>query len=239
MTKYTGATIEAAIQNGLKSLDTNRNNVEIKVIKTASKGFLGFFKHPAEVEMNVKTSDPARKRTEGQLKVKKEASTAVASPVQTEDRHAKNVEAVSGLIQYLQAITDQMGIEAELSYEMPNNRHVTINFDTPKEGLLIGKHGRTINALQELSNIYLNNMGISYLEVELDTANYRQRRLQILTSLAERTAREVVATGKPVYLDPMPSFERKQIHVTLQDSSEVMTYSAGREPHRSIVVAPR
>ena len=73
----------------------------------------------------------------------------------------------------------------------------------------------------------------------LDVASYRERRLETLTRLAENMAREVVATGKPVYLDPMPSFERKQIHNVLAENDYVMTYSAGTEPKRAVVITPR
>lgn len=101
---------------------------------------------------------------------------------------------------------------------------------------MIGKHGRTINALQSLAQVFLNHKRFSKLEVTLDVANYRERRVETLTRLAENMAREVVATGKPVYLDPMPSFERKQIHSVLADNEHVMTYSAGTEPKRAVVI---
>lgn len=154
-------------------------------------------------------------------------------------RSQRNREAIKKLEGYLGRVIRLLGINATMKAEYKTRKRVKIDFKTDKEGLLIGKHGLTINALQALSEVYLNRLGIYHVYVELDTANYRQRRMDILGRLAEKTAREAVATGKPVYLDPMPSFERKKIHKTLEDSDHVMTYSAGREPYRAIVVAPK
>ena len=75
--------------------------------------------------------------------------------------------------------------------------------------------------------------------VILDTANYRQRREESLRQLAERSVMEVVSTGQAVFLDPMPARERKQLHQELQENDHVKTYSHGREPYRSVVIAPK
>ena len=155
------------------------------------------------------------------------------------NRHQQNQVAIKKLESYLGDVIRLLGISAAMKAEFKTSKRVKIDFKTDKEGLLIGKHGLTINALQALSKIFLNRLGMYHLYVELDTANYRQRRMDVLGRLAEKTAREAVATGKPVYLDPMPSFERKKIHKTLEDSAHVMTYSAGREPYRAVVVSPK
>ena len=84
----------------------------------------------------------------------------------------------------------------------------------------------------------MNYHGASKTIVILDTANYRQRRQKALHTLAERSVTEVVATGQAVFLDPMPARERKQIHKELENNRHVRTYSHGREPYRSVVIAP-
>lgn len=240
MPKYTGKNLETAIENGLKDLNINRENAEIKIIQKPSNGFLGLLKKDAIIEMKVvkqqvKTLKPTKKTvtTEVSQKASKQPETTA------EARFERNFAVVKKLAKYLQDVLDEMGINATLEVDMPNNKRVYIDCQTDKEGLLIGKHGRTINALQQLCEFYLNNHGVNYVEVVLDTANYRERRRKILIDLATRSARDVEATGQPVHLDSMPAFERKQIHLALENFDDVLTYSVGNEPNREVVIGPR
>ncbi|CAM3113036.1 RNA-binding cell elongation regulator Jag/EloR [Lactiplantibacillus plajomi] len=162
----------------------------------------------------------------------------VRSPQEIAARQAANEQAVRDLSAYLLEIVKQLGIVADLDVDF-GNRHATLNFDTAKQGLLIGKHGRTINALQDLAQVYMNHHGASHVNVVLDVDDYRERRAATLKRLAESTAREAIATGKQVFLDPMPSFERKLIHAELANNRHVTTFSEGRDPHRAVVVTIR
>ncbi|WP_429971721.1 RNA-binding cell elongation regulator Jag/EloR [Fructilactobacillus sp. Tb1] len=242
MPKYTGKNLETAIENGLKDLNINRKDAEIKIIQKPSKGFLGFFKKDAVIEMRVvkhKATNPVKKAAQPVQSKQVTKKTTPTPEKIAEDRFERNFAVVKDLAKYLQDVLDEMGINATLEVDMPNNKHVYIDCQTDKEGLLIGKHGRTINALQQLCEFYLSNHGVNYVEVVLDTANYRERRRKILTDLAQRTARDVEATGQPVHLDSMPSFERKQIHLALEGFDDVLTYSVGNEPNREVVIGPR
>ena len=160
------------------------------------------------------------------------------TPAEIAARQAANETAVRDLCDYLLAVVKELGVTADLDVDF-GNRYATLNFDTTKQGLLIGKHGRTINALQDLAQVYMNHHGASHVNVVLDVDDYRERRAATLKRLAESTAREVIATGKQVFLDPMPSFERKLIHAELASNHHVTTFSAGRDPHRAVVVAIR
>lgn len=253
MTLYTSETVEDAIQQALQQLQLDRSQVEVTVLTKPRKGFLGIGARKASVEIKpavtnqqeaVKQEDEVATSPVTQTSNTKSA-TDEQTPVATEttegptvDRQAEYQQVATELNQYLSEIIKQLGIEATSDVDV-KHRHVTINFKTEQEGLLIGKHGRTINALQSLAQVYLNHKRFSKLEVTLDVASYRERREETLTRLAENMAREVVATGKPVYLDPMPSFERKQIHSVLADNEHVMTYSAGTEPKRAVVITLR
>ena len=160
------------------------------------------------------------------------------TPAEIAARQAANETAVRALCDYLLAVVKELGVTADLDVDF-GNRYATLNFDTTKQGLLIGKHGRTINALQDLAQVYMNHHGASHVNVVLDVDDYRERRAATLKRLAESTAREVIATGKQVFLDPMPSFERKLIHAELANNHHVTTFSEGRDPHRAVVVAIR
>ncbi|USS88149.1 protein jag [Fructilactobacillus hinvesii] len=235
MPKYEGPTLETAVNNGLAALNLTKNEVNIEILQQPSAGFLGFFKRPARV-LITKKPEPQKSQKRAQRDSDPDKQPAKQpSP----DRFERNFAVVKQLGQYLQNVLSEMDINATLEVEMPNSKHVYINCETEKEGLLIGKHGRTINALQQLCEFYLNNHGVNYVEVLLDTANYRERREQILTDLAHKTARTVRSTGQPVHLDAMPAFERKQIHVALEGFDDLITYSVGNEPNREVVIAPK
>lgn len=226
MSIFKSTSIEEATNQGIEKLGLSRENFEINIVQNPTNGFLGLFKKPAIVEINPK-----------------EQHTEVKNPTVHEklikNNRDKKDESVFSLVKYLESIIQELGIKAKAEVKFVNNKHVYVNFKADKEGLLIGKHGRTINALQDLSLIYLNNLGINHLSIELDTASYRSKRRDVLENLSHKTARNVMATGKPVYLDPMPSFERKIIHTTLEKSEYVMTYSTGTEQRRSIIIAPK
>jgi spoIIIJ-associated protein len=106
-------------------------------------------------------------------------------------------------------------------------------------GLLIGKHGQTIDALQYLANaIVARTAGDDRKAIVIDAAGYRDRRRQTVEGLAVRSAERVLQTGDRVELEPMTSVERKLVHERLQDYPGVATTSEGVEPHRFVVVLP-
>lgn len=240
MSLYKGETVDSAIATALQTLQLDRSQVEVTVLTQPRRGFFGIGARQAEVEIKAQQQDQPVAVAEEEAP---QASVTATEPVEetagvTHDRQAEYQQVAESLREYLSAVIQQLGIDASATIEV-NHRRVTIDFETEQEGLLIGKHGRTINALQSLAQVFLNHKRFSKLEVTLDVANYRERRLETLTRLSENMAREVVATGKPVYLDPMPSFERKQIHSVLADNEHVMTYSAGAELKRAVVITPR
>jgi spoIIIJ-associated protein len=105
-------------------------------------------------------------------------------------------------------------------------------------GLLIGRHGQTIDALQYLANALAHRRG-SERRVVVDAAGYRGRREAALHAMAQRTAERATATGTPVALEPMTAVERKVVHEFLKEDPEVETTSEGSEPNRYVVVLPR
>ncbi|PAK84374.1 RNA-binding cell elongation regulator Jag/EloR [Lentilactobacillus parakefiri] len=236
MTIYSGKTIQDAVEQGLTALSLTSDQVEVTVIQQPKNGFLGFGRKLAQVEL-VKKSHPQQ-----QTNTKKSSSQPVSdlNNQVEETENTVDIEEVSQkLANYLNDVLEAMGFSFKLKLDLKNRHSIYIDIDIDQESRLIGRHGRTINALQNLSQIFINRLGANNVTVELDTANYRSRRSESLVQLADKTARNAIANGKPVYLNPMPAFERKQIHNALADNDHVMTYSTGKEPHRVIVVAPK
>jgi spoIIIJ-associated protein len=106
-------------------------------------------------------------------------------------------------------------------------------------GILIGKRGQTLDAIQYLVSLAVNKGKAPYVNVVIDSENYRKRRREILESLAHNLAKKVKSTRKPVTLEPMNTFERRIIHSALQSDRSVSTYSEGADPFRNIVIAPK
>ena len=115
---------------------------------------------------------------------------------------------------------------------------IVFQLDTQKQGVLIGKHGKMLNALQYLAQVFIHRVAKNKLSVVVNVGDYRQKRQAILERLAQRTAEKVKRTGQPVFLEPMPAFERKQIHSALSKDETIQTHSEGDEPYRYLVVEP-
>lgn len=259
MAQYEGETVEAAIQKGLAELKIEREEADIQVVREESRGFLGFGKKTAIVEVSTSPAVTKAKQQVIEQKIKKAMRHDAKQDQQTvSDMKDNPVQQVSGQVAhsakpeierndtkaikdlsvYLMDLTKRLGAPALIRVEQQDRSQV-FHLDTAKEGLLIGKHGRSINSLQYLSQTFFNHRGRSRQMIVLDVGDYRERREHALTALAKRTARNVVADHKSVYLDPMPSFERKLIHMILADSPYVETFSEGTEPERYVVIAPR
>ncbi len=114
---------------------------------------------------------------------------------------------------------------------------IDIDVSGEKMGLLIGKRGDTLNAIQYLTSLYVNRSKNSYIKINIDTEGYRSKREETLVKLAKSLERRVIRDRESVSLEPMSPNERRIIHSALQDSDSVRTFSVGEEPNRKIVVA--
>lgn len=129
-----------------------------------------------------------------------------------------------------------MGMRVDVQMER-KDKILTINLSGDGMGLIIGKHGDTLNALEHLVSLTVNRGDGEYVKVILDTENYREKRRATLVRLAESLAHSVVNGKKKITLEPMSANERRIIHSTLQSNPNVDTYSIGEEPFRKLVIA--
>ncbi|WP_127849658.1 RNA-binding cell elongation regulator Jag/EloR [Lacticaseibacillus hulanensis] len=257
MPTYEGKTIEAAIEAGLQALQLTQDDVQIDVVNDAKRGFLGFGSRLAKVTITPKeqpvtapAAEPAAAApvapASAQTKqdpapaeaATDEAAAELAEKKRREKRQQINNEALAAVQEYLEHSIAALGIQAAVTQKHISGG-VMFQIDADKDALLIGKHGKTINSLQFLAQTLFNHRGRAKWTIMLNVGDYRQRRDESVRRLAQKTAREVLASGKTVYLDPMPSFERKAIHHELQDNQYATTRSEGVEPHRYVVVVPR
>lgn len=154
------------------------------------------------------------------------------------DEEARNVsrqEAIKQTIDYLTSVSETYGAPAAVRVEEKGNM-IIFHMDSDKPGLLIGKHGKIINALQTLGQTIFQHNQQRRVTVIVNVGDYRERRTRILENIADRTAERVLRTKQPVFLEPLPAFERKQIHARLSTNNRIVTHSEGKEPHRYLVV---
>lgn len=249
---YEGQTIEEAISAGLAALGLTESQVTVEVLDEGKKGFLGMGKKNARVSLNPVLTEEVVETVEEIIEdvVEPECAESVVevdvtvAPVEPEVPKDNTVlenleddEALMQLALYLTNISRELNAPALVK---TTREHGTIVFqlETQKQGILIGKHGKTLNALQYLAQVFIHRVAKNKLSVVVNVGNYREKRQAILQRLAERTAKKVDRTGRPVFLEPMPAFERKQIHAALSKKDYVTTHSEGDEPYRYLVVEP-
>lgn len=140
-------------------------------------------------------------------------------------------------IDYLLDVATKMGAEITIDVEEVG-KDVKLQIKGESLGMLIGKHGQTLNALQYLTQLIANKTTSQYKNIIVNVGDYRERRHETLVLLANKMADKAVKTKHAVHLEPMPSFERKIIHAILSENEKIETHSEGRDPYRYIVIKP-
>ena len=161
-----------------------------------------------------------------------------AAPVKKEkDLTPVNEETQKVCEDYLMQILTAMGLQAKVSSRQEEDKSLYMEVEGENMGLIIGKRGQTLDAIQYLLNRVANQRQEGSLRIRLDTEDYRERRKQTLENLARNIASKAKKTHKNVVLEPMNPYERMIIHSALQKDPAVTTYSKGKEPYRTVVVA--
>ena len=253
--KVTDTSVEKAIQKGLRQLGLTQEEVVVEVLSEGKKGLFGFGQKDAIValtpvvkeEVVEEVSTPVVEETIEEVVAAEDESFEEEFEDEFEDEEdvegSENEETTVYRLEeaahvtkaYLEGIAKTYGAEATVAVEVRRDR-MTFVFDTDKQGLLIGKHGKILNALQVLAQVSVHRFVKGRISVQVDVGDYRARRSETLQQIAERTARKVLKTKQPVYLEPLPAYERKQIHAALSKNKRISTHSEGKEPHRYLVV---
>ncbi len=217
----TGETVGEAKWLALRELERlapglDKTAVQFEIVSEGERGLLGVGYAPAKVTARAEA---------GAVPV----SPAVASPV-------GESELAADLREVLARITAGIGVPCRIDV-VEDDETVTVSLAGDDLGLVIGRHGQTIDAIQYLANaLVYRRYGDDRKDVVVDAAGYRSRRRETLESLALRSAERAKATGEPVELEPMSSVERRIVHLRLQDEPDVSTRSEGEEPYRYVVV---
>ena len=137
---------------------------------------------------------------------------------------------------FLLDVTDRMGVKVDVYVDDSVENSLYIHMIGDTLGILIGRRGETLDALQYLTSLQVNKGREGYIRVTLDTENYRAKREDSLRRLAQRMANRAQKTGRRVVLEPMNPYERRVLHTALQNHPAVTTHSEGEEPNRRVVI---
>ena len=133
-------------------------------------------------------------------------------------------------------MTKLMGVDVSITPRRDEEGNLRVDMHGDTLGILIGRRGETLDALQYLTSLFVNRGQENYVRVTLDTENYRAKREEALTRLANRMANRAVKTGRKVVMEPMNPYERRILHSALQGNDAVTTHSEGDEPNRHVVI---
>jgi spoIIIJ-associated protein len=186
-----------------------------------------------------KKEKPAKEKTVKENTVKEQAAEAPESeaPVKEKQELAKVEEqTIKAVEEFVKDTLKAMNMEVEITSSIDEDGALCVDMKGEHMGILIGKRGQTLDALQYLANRVANKHQDGYVRVKLDTENYRARREETLKHLAKNIAHKVKRNRRPVALEPMNPYERRIIHSALQSDPYVTTHSEGEEPYRKVVV---
>lgn len=187
---------------------------------------------PAEAETEAPAEETAEEAQEdGAAEEEAPAKTREERPFSAEEQNETAEEAKK----FLAGVFKGMDLDVTME-KMVNEERILLNLRGKGLGILIGKHGQTLNALQYLTNLAAGRLYHHRYFVMLDVENYRSRREQTLTALAKRLAEKAKRTGESVELEPMEPGERRIIHLALQADPDIVTDSEGEGSGRHVVI---
>lgn len=262
-----GKNVEEAIKAGLAMLGLGRNEVELAILSEGRPGILGVGAQPARVTLTPKPQPgaPAARTASAPEPPAPPALAANIPPAASpplddsfvnqgvgEPRPALTLDSdlvTDSAVDVLETLLQLMGIEGEVSAREPVTPGDGTGMvaavldvsgvDEEDQGLIIGRKGETLAALQYMVNLIVNHQTRSHSLFGVDVAGYRQRREKALGDLARRIADRVRENGQAMTLEPMPPAERRIVHIALADDPDVETVSIGEGEARKVAITPK
>lgn len=226
-----GKTVDAALETALAQLGVDASQVDYEVIEQPSRGFFGLFGgKPARIRVTAKASAAVCRESEPAVQAEAPAAAGSAISLAEQTQRAED---------FLRDVFAAMKLDVKIE-RGESEEGILFHLIGDHLGILIGKHGQTLDSLQYLANLAANR-GISEnrARIIIDIEDYRSRREETLQRLAGHLADKACRIGEEIHLEPMNRHERKIIHMALQENRRVLTYSAGDEPRRYVVIAPK
>jgi len=227
--------LDEALAQGLAQLGLPKERVNVEVLDSGSRGFLGLGGRQVRLRLTVKPDGPA-----GQPVDLAEA----ASPARPVTPVVAGDELLDTARETLHALLSRMKMDAQIttSYGEPEedgDMPILVDIRGDDLSVLIGRRSETLNALQYIAGLIVSKQTGHFVQLSVDVEGFRSRREKQLRQLARRMAEQAVITGKRQVLEPMSPADRRVIHIELREETSVTTESIGTEPNRKVTIVPR
>lgn len=252
-------TVEEAIQQGLSQLGLTADAVSVEVLDSGSKGLFGLggrqvrvlltvgapeesasVVNPKPVPAKKAESKPQPKESKPKAEKKIVASSVVNEKIDTQV-HDSIIDTTENVISKL---IHHMGLKAQVSAHYDDDstderRVIQVDVRGDDLSALIGRHAETLIAFQHVASLIVGKQTEHWVQLIVDVEGYRARREKQIRQLANRMADQVTKTGRKVTMEPMPSTERRLVHIELRGHPAVKTESTGEDPYRKVVILPK
>jgi spoIIIJ-associated protein len=212
--KASGRTIEEAIESALTELGAQREEVEIQILAQGGRRLLGLGSQEARVKVTLRPKVPES-------------------------------EAAKAAREILEQLLKGLAVEGRVSLQSPEVSlqeavsPIVLDIDGPDLGILIGRRGETLRALQYVTRLIASHRLHQWADIIVDVGGYKRRREITLTELARRMAQRALDEAQAVALEPMPPHERRIIHLALKDYPGISTHSVGEGEQRKVIITPQ
>lgn len=224
--EYEGKTEKEAIEKAALELGLEKDQFDVEILESQKKSLFktGYVKIRVHTEEDVAVNESAQPASsKGEFKV------SSVNPLPKDEFEQK-------LLEFVTETVLKMGYEVTVEVMFREDKKLGLKLTSDSSAILIGRKGKNLDALQLLANVYAGHLGREDIRVILDTENYRIRREESLVRLAYNTADKVRQTRNSVLLEPMNPFERRLIHTTLNDISDIETKSEGEGLYKQVRV---
>jgi spoIIIJ-associated protein len=250
-------TVEEAISQGLAQLGLTADAVSVEVLDAGNKGLFGLGKPQVRVRltvvppggMTVVEPEPiVEPKVEPKAEPKREVRRLEPKPEPSRVVEAESQPEHDPLLDHTEAVVSKMlfllKLEAQVSAhygeaERDGRRNIHVDIRGKDLSVLIGRRSETLTAFQYVASLIVGKETEQFVQLIVDVEGYRDRREKQLIQMAKRVADQVAKSGRRQTLEPMPSSERRMIHIALRDHPDVKTESTGEEPYRKVMILPK
>ena len=250
-------TVEEALAQGLAQLGLTADAVSVEVLDTGNKGLFGLGKPQVRIRLTVNPvggealprmetaaseSEPQKSSEQTQVQpVPVMISAPLGKPAEAQPEHDAVLEHTEVVISKLLHL---INLEAQVSAhyaaaEWDGRRNINVDVRGNDLSILIGRRSETLGAFQYVASLIVGKETGQFVQLTVDVEGYRGRREKQLIQMAKRMAEQVAKSGRRQTLEPMPSDERRIIHIALRDHPDVTTESTGDDPYRKVTIIPK